>query len=208
MALNTSELQRVKAELGFNQLNIGAEPYIGVTRYFEQIVVPNLNAGALTTCLTAVSASSAPRAAALTLGSVVGFNLLDRVIVDVDDAAEEATIQSITGSAIVVRLSKAHGDGVNAYPVAVEGGESLVRLYLSRLRRIADRIDRFGARAGVKKADEIEFFGGAGRGGREPSGFKTLEEMQGYLRGELCKLLFGVGSIGQFGGAGGRVGVY
>ena len=208
MALNTSELQRIKHELGFNQLNIGAEPYIGVTRYFEQIVLPNLNAGALTTSTTAIVSTGAPSPAVLTLANAAGFSMLDRAIIDVDDAQEEATIQAVTGSTIVVRLAKSHGDGTTPYPVSVEGGESIVRTYLRRLRVIADRIDRFGARAGVRKADEIEFFGASGRGGREKTGFDTLEQMQDYLRSELCKLLFGVGSIGQFGGAGGRVGIY
>jgi len=84
----------------------------------------------------------------------------------------------------------------------------MVRWHLARLRTIADRIDRFGSRAGVKKADEVEFFGGAGRSGKEPSGFQTLAEIQRYFRSELCMLLFGVGNIQSFGGAGNRVGVY
>lgn len=207
MALNTSEIQRVKAELHFNQLNIGAEPYIGVTRYFEQIVLPNLNGGALTTSTTATAAQAAPTPVAITLASATGFSLLDRVIVDVDDAQEEATVQSIAGAIILVRLQKAHGPA-GAYPVTVEGGESLVRQYLAKLRTIATRIDRFGARAGVKKVDEVELFGGAHGRASEMNGFRTLEQMQQYFRGELCQLLFGVGDIAQFGGAGGRIGVY
>ncbi len=206
MALNTSELQRLKFELGFNQLNVGAEPYISVTRYFEQIVLPNLNAGALTSSTTAVTAqpvTAGPAPVTLTLASATGFSLLDRAIVDVDDAQEEATVQSVVGSTIVVRLVKAHGtDG--AYPVSVEGGESMVRYYLARCRKITQRIDAFGARAGVKKADEVEFFGDR----VQSSGFRTLGEMQAYFRSELCKLVFGVGDIGSFGGAGARIGVY
>lgn len=38
MALTTAELTRIKAELGFNVLQSGAEPYIGVTLLFEQII--------------------------------------------------------------------------------------------------------------------------------------------------------------------------
>lgn len=213
MALLPSELARIKFELGFNQLNIGAEPYISVTRYFEQIVLPNLNSGALTTSTTVVTAvpvGSGPAPVSITLASVAGVNLLDRLIIDVDLAQEEATVQSVTGSAVVVSLAKAHGSA-GAYPVSVEGGESIVRQYLARCRKIADRIEAFGPRAGVKKADEVEFFGGSSRGGKEPSGFRTLEEMQQYFRSELCTLLFGVGSIQQLvrgNGGGARIGVY
>lgn len=207
-SLNTSELQRIKAELGFNQLAVGAEPYIGVTRYFEQIVVPNLQAGALASSSTTVSSTTPPTPAAvtLTLDDPSGFNLLDHVIVDVDDAQEQATLQSLAGNTITLRLQKPHS---GTYPVAVEGGISLVRLYLERCRRVSEQIARWGPRAGVKKADEVELFGGAGgRGGREPSGFKTLEEMQLYFRSELCTLLFGVGDITQFGGSGARIAPY
>lgn len=207
MPLLTSELQRLKFELGFNQLNVGAEPYIGVTRYFEQIVLPNLNAGAITTSATQVLAGAGPTT--LTVVSAVGINMFDRIIVDVDDAQEQATVQSVSGNSVVARLFKAHGNSsALAYPVAVEGGESMVRAHLEKCRRVAALIEEFGVRAGIKKADEIEFFGGAGRSRNEPSGFRTLGDMQTYFRSELCKLVFGVGSIQQFGGGGSRIGIY
>lgn len=205
--LNTSEIQRIKAELGFSQLTVGAEPYIGISRFFEQVAIPNLETGGLTTSATAVAAAASPTPVSLTLTSTLSLNVYDRVIVDVDTAQEEATVQSVVGLVLVVSLFKAHGVA-GAYPVAVEGGESMVRLYLERCRRIAEQIARWGPRAGVKKADEVEFFGGAGRGGKEPSGFKTLEEMQRYFRSELCTLLFGVGDISSFGNSGGRVAMY
>jgi hypothetical protein len=204
--LNDSEIARLKFELGFNALTLGAEPYIGVTSFFTQVFLPNLQGGALTSSTSVVAAQpvgSGPAPVTLTLASPTGFNLLDRAIVDVDDAQEEATVQSVTGSTIVVRLVKAHGtDG--AYPVTVEGGEAMIRYYLARCRKISQRIDAFGARAGIKKADEVEFFGGEQR----LSGFRTLGDMQQHFRRELCVLVFGVGNIGSFGGAGGRIGVY
>ena len=206
--INTSELQRIKHELGINQLDVGAEPYVGITRYFEQIVLPNLNSGALTTTITEVTASpTSPVSVGLTLASAVGFNMLDHVVVDVDAARETATIQSVTFNTIVVQLSKAHGAG-GAYPVEVEGGLAIVREYLGYLRKIADRIQRFGARAGVKKADEVEFFGGAHGRAAEANGFQTLEQMQQHFRQELCMLLFGVGNIAAFGGSGSRIAQY
>lgn len=210
MALNTSELQRLKYELGFNQLDVGAEPYIGVTRYFEQIVLPNLSAGLVTTSTTVTVAAPAgtnPVAASIALGSVVGVNVFDRVVVDVDFAQEEATVQSISGSSIVVQLGKAHGSA-GAYPVTVEAGESIVREYIRRCRNVATQIEQFGQLAGIKRADKVEFFGGAHGRASEKSGFGTLIEMQKSFRSELCMLLFGVGNIQQFGSVGSRIGVY
>lgn len=42
MSLLPSELATIRAELGFNVLTIGAEPYIGVTSVFDQVIAPNI----------------------------------------------------------------------------------------------------------------------------------------------------------------------
>jgi hypothetical protein len=207
VALLVSEIQAIKAELGISQLNIGAEPYVGITSYMEQIVLPNLSTGALTSSSTAVTATvpAVATPVALTLASPTGVSVMDRLIIDVDDAQEEATVQSLAGTVATVRLAKAHS---GTYPVSVEGGESLVRRYLNRCRRVAVLIDRFGSRAGLRKVDEVEFFGGSA--GDNRSGFRTLSDMQGHFRRELCSLLFGVDGVSSFnGGSGGaRVGLY
>jgi hypothetical protein len=213
--LSQSDLQRIKHELQFSQLTVGAEPYIGVTRYFEQIVQSFINSGVITSSATVVPASPTfPTAVSLTLASPSGgaqppgtLAVLDHVIVDVDAAQEFATVMSVQSNSITVQLSKAHGAG-GAYPIEQEGGEALVRIHLNYLRKIADRIQRFGARAGIKKADEVEFFGGSHGRSSEDSGFKTLGQMQQHFRRELCMLLFGVGSIQQFQGGGGSFSIY
>jgi hypothetical protein len=205
MALTQGELQRIKHEVGINQLTVGAEPYVGVTRYFEQIVLPYLQSGPITTSSTVVGCGCG--SVSLALVSSVGFSLFDRAIVDVDVAQEEATVQSVVGNSITLQLAKAHGSA-GAYPVTVEGGESLVRTYLRKCRYVSDQIEQFGPRAGLKKADEVEFFGGAHGRSSEKSGYMTLVDMQRGFRTELCMLLFGVGNIQQFGGGGSRIGVY
>jgi hypothetical protein len=209
-SINVSEIQRIKHELSFNQLNVGAEPYVGITRYFEQIVIPNLNAGAVDTSTTLVGAvppGQLPIAVALTLDNASAFNMFDNVSVDVDAAQETATVQSVTGNIIVVQLAKSHGQA-GAYPIQQEGGLVIVRQYLRYLRKIAERINQFGSRAGVKKADEVEFFGGAHGRASEANGFTTLGHMQQHFRRELCMLLFGVGSVQEFGGAGANISLY
>lgn len=42
MALLDSELARIKWHLGFNLLDVGATPYIGVAAIFEQVIQPTL----------------------------------------------------------------------------------------------------------------------------------------------------------------------
>lgn len=184
MALLDSEIARCKYELGYNLLTISAEPYIGVARVFELVIQPNLLAGATTTSATAVTAVAAGALASpvtLTLGSVTGFSVGDRVVVDVDDRQETATVQSIAGSTITLLLSKTHS---GTYPVTVERGETVVREILARLRGIADKLGTTATQQiGIKQVDEIEFFGGM-QGVRY-----ELTRLQTYWRNELASAL-------------------
>lgn len=156
MALTDAELARLKAELGYNLIGI-AQPYINVVAIFEGVIQPYLGSGASTTSATAVTATTppSPAAVALTLASATGFHAFDRVVVDVDDAQETATVASVSGSTITVRLQKAHS---GTYPVLVEGGESIVRELLSRIREVkAEMAETFGE-GSIRKVDEVEFY--------------------------------------------------
>ncbi len=158
MALLTSEITRIKYELGFNVLSLGAEPYIGITRLFENIIQPYTLAGATTTSSTTVEAAETPKIPeqrSITLASAIGFSSGDRVVVDVDGLQETATVQSLSGSSVVLLLAKAHA---GTYPVTVEGGESIIRELLAQIRACTEKLTRAIGYAGVKKVDEIEFF--------------------------------------------------
>lgn len=182
MALLDAELYRLKYELGFNLLNVGAEPYIGVAAIFDQVIQPYLSAGATTTSSTSVTAASSPTPVTLTLASATGVAANATLVVDVDSRQERATVQSITGNDVTVMLSLAH---TGTYPVTVEGGESIVRDLLRRLRTIADSLasDAISS-AGVKSVDEIEFFGEAGM-----TRAQHLVSEQSRLRNELASAL-------------------
>lgn len=201
-----AEIARIKSELGFNLLNIGAEPYIGITRYFEQVAIPNLNTASIATSSTTVTASdptSGPSPVSLTLSSATGFAMFARVVVDVDDVSEMTTVRSVSVNTISVSLSLAHS---GTYPVCVESGETLVRYYLARCRSMADKIDEAAETAGLKSADkgDVVFFGGPDERSRLVSLRSELTE----YRSQLCSLLFGVGNISQLrmsGGGSGRI---
>ncbi len=195
MSLLDSELNRIRYELGYPVLATGAEPYIGITAVFAQVIQPYLLAGAKTTSTTAVTAATTPTLVTLTLALATGFDAGARVVVDVDGRQEAATVESVSGSTISLLLSLAHS---GTYAVTVEGGESIVRDILRKLRVIGDRIEGSFSRAGLKKVDEVEFF-------EHGAAFTDMMSQREYWRGELSRALFGAG---QGSGGGTQLAVY
>lgn len=202
MALTTAEVARCKYELGYNVLTVGAEPFIGISALFEQVIAPFIQGGAVTTSSTAVVAASPAAVVALTLASAIGFTVGDRVIIDVEDAQEITTIRSLSGAAMSVFLSKAHPAG---YPVTVEGGEAIVREILANLRRFSEPrgfMMKAASTAGIKKVDEIEFSDRV-----EVSRSRTLRDEQRYWRDELASAL-GCENRRSSGGGGSSIAMY
>lgn len=199
MALTNSEVARIKSELGFNALLVAAEPYIGVTRLFEQVIAVYLESGASTTSSTAITASSSPTLNTYTLASTTGFTAGDRVIIDVD-GRQEATILSAVGASTISCLTSLAHSGT--YTVTVEGGESIVREWLNKLRDLTapgGPFDQAAAKAGIKRVDEIEFKDGSGG---TSSTLSELRALQAYYRDELASVL-GVVNMRNFKGHGG-----
>ena len=183
MALLTSELMRIRAELGYNALGVGAEPYVGITAVFDQIVAVYLNKGATTTSATAVTAADAATPVDITLASAVGFSAGDRVVLDVDARQEAATVQAIAGSVITVLLTGAHS---GTYPVTVDGGETLVREKLRLIQGVADRIEAAAATAGLKRAEDVEWFQARSGGSAQ---LQDLQALRDYHRDQLAGVL-------------------
>ena len=186
MALLASEIQALRTELGYNALSVGAEPYISYVAIFDNVVAAYLNAGATTTSTTAVTAATSATPVALTLASATGFAAFCRVVVDVDDRQEVATVQSVAGSTTIsLLLSGAHS---GTYPVSVEGGESLVRDVLRKIHDLTKpggALTKAASSAGVAKVDEIEFFTpGAGTKSR----IAELQSLRMYYRDELSAI--------------------
>lgn len=182
MALLDSEVQRIKAELGYNLLTIGAVPYVGVTQLFEQIIQPYMTSGAITTSSTTVAAATTATPATLTLVSATGFAALARAVVDVDDRQETVTVQSVSGLTMTALLKLPH---TGTYPVTIEGGESIVREVLGRIRKVQDQISKAVATAGLKRVDVIEFHGST----VTTSQTAMLEKQLAYWRDQLAAAL-------------------
>lgn len=183
MALSDAEVMRIKAELGYNVLTIGALPYVGYTALFDQIIQPYMQAGAATTSTTTVAAATTATPATLTLASGTGFASGNRVVIDVDDRQEVVTAQNVSGTSLTALLTLAHS---GTYPVTVEGGETLIREQLARLRAINAQITAAPGTAGIKRVDVIEFYGG-GSGGA--SQIDVLYKQRDRARDELASML-------------------
>lgn len=182
MELLTSELRRIREELGYNVLNAGAEPYISVYAVFDQVIAVYMQGGASTTSSTTVTAASTATPVTLTLASATGFTAGDKVAIDVDDRYEQAHVQAVSGSTITVLLSLAHS---GTYPVTVEGGEMIVREILREIAKVKGKISNAASTAGLKRADEVEWY--PGKKGNGP--FDALMRMLDFWRDELATTL-------------------
>lgn len=181
MALLTSEISRIKAELGFPVLSSSAEPFIGIVAMFEQVIQVYALAGASTTSSTAVTAATVPTAVAITLASATDVTVGDVLVVDVDSLQERATIQDLTGAVATVLLKKAHS---GTYPVTVEGGESIIRETLQRIADVKEKLaSNYGAGA-LKQVDEVSFYAANGE-----TYFGTLGKNLAFWRNELAGIL-------------------
>lgn len=213
MALTDAEVQRIRYELGYPNMTTAAEPYIGIAAVFEQVIQPYLLSGASTTSSSPVTAATTPTPTAVILSSATGFAAGNVVIIDVDARQERATIQAISGSTITVQLSLAHS---GTYPVTVEGGESIVRDILRELRLLASGMNgsagvmtTMQSRLGLKKVDDVEFFGGGNT--LASQGIDPLTQvlsLREYWRDELARALGIVRLNARGSGGGSDIGVY
>lgn len=204
MSLTDSEVRRIRYELGYNVLTVSAEPYVGVTQLFEQVIQQYVTAGASTTSTTTVEAATSLTPVTITLASATGFAAGVRVVIDVDSRQEVATVQSISGTSMVVQIAKAHS---GTYPVSVECGESIVRGILRQIDKIngaGGAIESSVSTAGIKKVDEIEFQDTKKSGARSDE----IEELLCFWRNELASALGVVNLREQSHGSGSTVALY
>jgi bifunctional DNA-binding transcriptional regulator/antitoxin component of YhaV-PrlF toxin-antitoxin module len=194
MALTDTEIQRIRYELGYPNLETAAEPYIGIASVFEQVIQPYLLGGVSTTSSTPVTAATSPTPQTLTLASATGFAAGDIVVIDVDTRQERSTIQSLSGASMTVLLSLTHS---GTYSVVQEGAEGIIRDILREIRLLstgmngsAGTISTVRSRVGLKKVDDVEFFGGGATlasQGVDP--LTQILQLREYWRDELASAL-------------------
>jgi bifunctional DNA-binding transcriptional regulator/antitoxin component of YhaV-PrlF toxin-antitoxin module len=194
MALTDTEIQRIRYEHGYPNLETAAEPYIGIASVFEQVIQPYLLGGVSTTSSTPVTAATSPTPQTLTLASATGFAAGDIVVIDVDTRQERSTIQSLSGASMTVLLSLTHS---GTYSVVQEGAEGIIRDILREIRLLstgmngsAGTISTVRSRVGLKKVDDVEFFGGGATlasQGVDP--LTQILQLREYWRDELASAL-------------------
>src|ERR1700722_18424596 len=129
MAFTFGDIQRLKAELGFNVVNVGAEAYVlnGYAAMFDAAIAPYLfDQG--TTSATVVSAAPTATAVPITLASnppVTGATVIvygnvftqgAKIVVDVVPSQESnVVILALNGLVATVALQLAHGT-YGSYP--------------------------------------------------------------------------------------------
>lgn len=197
--LSDDELARVKREALDNVLAVGAEPYISI-RALYALIQDYVQSSALepTTSATAVTAAGATT---LTLADATGLAAQDKVVLDVDAARETVTVRNVSGNTISVVCRRLHG---GTYPVEKESALTLVRGCLSDLAVLQDKINDAVDSAGVKRVDEVEFFG--------PSeGRSVLDELrraQHALRLDLARMCGLTQVLAAASGRGSNIEVY
>jgi len=179
VAFSTEEraalLDRIRYELGYSAVTQTGEPYIGWT-LLPDTAVDNLSSAAETTTSTEVIDHTPT---ALTLTSATGFVANVRVHVDVGQQREVVAVQSLSGADLTSRFDKPHS---GTYPVEVESGQSMLRTLIFKLDDLRDQIQESFKTAGIKSADEVEFFGGG-------AVLDELWSQRAVWRGELASLL-------------------
>ena len=163
MGLSNNEIVRLRAELGYDAVQV-ANPYLTAYALFETIIKQYVESGGETTSSTAVTATGGdPVVVTLTLAAMpvdsdgnMSLSAGDRVIIDVDEFTEKATVRAIDTltRTIDVMLALAHP---GTYRVMVDGGVAMVREKLYYIRTLTEQIQDYAPTAGVKKADEVEF---------------------------------------------------
>lgn len=202
--LTDDELGRIKAELLDHVLDLAAEPYLGYRAVYD-VIRQNVSSSATppTTSATAVSAATVAAGLGTTIavadatGLAVGY----RVVLDADDSQEVVTVKSLSGLTLGLNPRKPHG---GTYGVELESPLTIVRGLLWRLAKLSDQRRAAVDGGGVKRADEVEFFGAAG----ERTALDEIAREQARCRFELASAI-GLRSILASAGVGGaRLEVY
>jgi hypothetical protein len=199
MPFTPAELWRIKAELGYNLLNVGADAYIGISQLLEQVVNNNIDSEVTTTATTSVTASTTPTPTTITVASATGLATGDRVFVDVDSRLENVTIQNLSGTSLTALFSKAHA---GTYPVMLEGPITLAKEALQRIGEVKAEMGTTFGHGALKKVDEVEFYDSS------RTHFGSLGDQLSYWRDELASRL-GVPNLWRRrSGGSGRLSVY
>lgn len=158
MPLTTSEIDSLRHHLGYGNIGAYAAPYTpdGFLELFSLVIAPNLSEGAQTSATTSIDGTGT---VVVTPAAMTGITAYESLVVDTADQAEAVVVKAVTATTFTANFAKAHTSG--GYPIAVMSGIARLRLLLwdadSAWRAL--NAASVGSTSGIKKVDEVEFFG-------------------------------------------------
>ena len=184
-SVTASEIESVRFHLCYGNISVAAYPYTpdGFFEVFTQVVQPNLTTNTETSATTAIVPPPGGGG-----GVVVTVTPLDmtnvtpgtRLFVDNADDLEIVVVKSLPSpSSFSARFLRAHP--ATGYLVAVESG-------VARLRMLLHTADKFWQRlqtslpAGIKRANEVEFYQGRARKDRRAEYEDVVDEISKLVR--------------------------
>lgn len=179
--LTSAEIEAVRFHLDYGNISVGGYPYTpeGYFELFTNVVAEYLTTGAETTAATVVTADTI---VTVTPASMTGITANSRLVIDVDTDRETVVVKSVTATTFTARFAKAH---TGTYPIAVESGVTRLRELIAAADTAYKALtsDDVGAASGVKKVDEIEFFGGA-----KSTGMSVLDGRLAHYRAIVARI--------------------
>jgi hypothetical protein len=176
--LTDDEIARIKTECWDHVVDVGAEPYIGFHPVFN--TVRDYVKSSDTPATSSSTAITGAGATTITVASATGLSVGIKIVLDVDGQRETCTIKSLSGNVVGINARKAHS---GTYPVEIESPLTIVRGILFDLSKLEDTITTSLDSSGIKRADEVEFFG-PNDGGNQAT---QLMRSQYALRMELAR---------------------
>ena len=174
--LSDVEMNRMRAELGFNVVSSGAQPFISHVQVFDLIRDYVSSTYDPTTSSSAVTAVGPANITVADATNVVQFGAY---VIDTGAQQEVVVCGNIATTTFSGVFAKLHS---GTYPVERESPLTLVRQILARLTTLEDKIFQATGQAGIKAVDEIEFFGAA----NERSRLEQMFDVRDRLRKELA----------------------
>jgi hypothetical protein len=183
-------------------VGVGAELFTleGYAAVFDSAIEPYLidQGSTSTTAVTAASPAANVQITVAANPAITGanvnvygsvFRVGSHLVVDVGPQQEvDIIVQAISGLVLTVALANAHGPTV--YPVVLKGGEWVVRDIIVRLDAVNAQLKGYAPTiAGLKKADETEFYASQkGRRGQKNAA-EDLYDQRDMARRDLCTAL-------------------
>ena len=201
--LTDDDMADVRRVLGDNLLSTGASPYFGIMKLWDVIRdnVSSSSTAAATSSSTTVSASGPTT---LTLASVTGLAVGQRLMVDSDQQREVCTIRAISGSTVSVVCTRTHS---GTYPVEIVSPLAIVRGLIADDWALEQRVRDAWGSAGLKQVDEVAWFS-AQEGGSVDAALSRAKVAHGWRLAQACGVAGILREAMAQRGAGGSVEVY